>query len=141
MFHRHLTMAAPQSAAVISQSDNHKLVKVSPHVLSHPKMTVRNLQSHIHRSGPCNLVKQSPHAAKHQSKSREQQSSFTMKLSSVTAWRTIYLSTSKHPKMLQSGLRPCLHRSGPHGLTNYPPHVSPSSDDDSSAIFSGGFTK
>jgi hypothetical protein len=64
-----------------------------------------------------------------------------MILSNLTTWRTIYLSTSKHPKMLQSGLRPCLHRSGPQGLINHPPHVSPSSDDGGSAICGGDFTK
>lgn len=40
MFHRHLTMAIPQSSAAISQSDNHELVNASPHAVSNPKTAV-----------------------------------------------------------------------------------------------------
>jgi hypothetical protein len=55
-----------------------------------------NLQSCLHRSGPHNLVKQSPHATEHLWLSSAIKNIYTQHV--FTTWWTIYLRASKSPK-------------------------------------------
>jgi hypothetical protein len=59
----------------------------------------------------------------------------------LTAWQTIYLPAIKCPKTSYHSLRPRLHRSGPPGLINHPPHASTASCDVISALFGDDCTK
>jgi hypothetical protein len=140
MLHCHLAMADSQSAAVISQSDNHELAKALPHVLGHPRTTVP--QSSIALTPKWSTQSgKTITSCRYIPRAFQQQSSFMSVPSVVTTWRTIYLHRLKHPRTFQSDLRPRLHRSGPPGLINHPPHASLSSCDGRSAICGGDFTK
>jgi hypothetical protein len=59
----------------------------------------------------------------------------------ITNWRMLNLMCWVIRGQLSHNLQSRLHRSGPHGLINHPPHASLPSCDNRSAIYGGDFTK
>lgn len=119
------------------QSVSQSLVNNTPHIEEYPKMLHPYFPVIVTPKCFHNLAENLPHAKA----ALHKQSSFMSAQSVLTTWRIIYLLILKHPRTFQPGLRPRLHRSGPHGLINRPPHALPSSCDSGSAICGGDFTK
>jgi hypothetical protein len=133
MLQFHLAMSYQQSLVAIAQSGSHILANIPPHVLKHPKTFAHNLQSCLHRSGPHNLAKNSPHASKYS------RCSFTI-FKHVHTKCSHNLASNlphklKYPKTFQPNLQPYLHRSGLYGLAPSSPHAKETSRDVISAIF------